>query len=147
MRRPTRSRPSTSACARSHRADGVTPVAEGRRLMEALFRAPARAGRGGPGWLTGAARHALTGSEVRWHWRVEQGHIAVARFEVRGCPDVIAATELAAAVLEGQPAAAPAVDIRSIATRLAAPAEKLGTLLVIDDAIAATAIQFRARQP
>jgi NifU-like protein involved in Fe-S cluster formation len=115
---------------------------EAHRLKLALFRSTAHAGHGGAGWVSGEAAHRLSAAVVRWHWRVEAGVICAARYEVRGCPDLIAATELAAVALEGQPAAAPAIDLRAIATRIGAPAEKLGKLFIVEDAMRAAAIQF-----
>lgn len=114
----------------------------GVALKLALFRTTAHAGRGGPGWASAQAEHGLSGSVVRWHWQVVAGAISAARYEVRGCPDLIAATELAAVELEGQPAAGPRLDLRAIATRISAPTGKLGKLLIVEDAMRAVAIQF-----
>jgi NifU-like protein len=110
-----------------------------------LFRAPARAGHGGPGWTTGAAREPLSGTEVRWHWRVADGRIREARYEARGCPHVIAAAELAAEALEGQPAAGPRLDIAAIRCAIDAPPDKLGRLLLLEDAMCATALLVAPR--
>jgi len=114
----------------------------GQELKLALFRSTPHAGKGGAGWVTGAAEHRLSASALRWHWRVRDGVIAAARYEVRGCPDLIAAAELAAVALEGQRAGAPLLDLREIATQIAAPAEKLGKLFTVEDAMRAAAIQF-----
>ena len=114
----------------------------GYTLKLALFRSTAHAGRGGTGWVTGSAEHRLSASALRWHWRVRDGIIDAVRYEVRGCPDLIAATELAAVALEGQPAASPVLDLRQIATQISAPAEKLGKLFTVEDAMRAAAIQF-----
>lgn len=124
------------------------PAAEGgRALRDALFRSTPRAGRGDPGWACGEALHRASASAVRWHWRVVDGVIAEARYEVRGCPDLIAVTELAAGALVGQPAAAPELSLRALAASLEVPVGKLGTLLVIEDAVRATAIQFGVAGP
>jgi NifU-like protein involved in Fe-S cluster formation len=109
-----------------------------------LFRAPAHAGHGGPGWTTGAAREPLSGTELRWHWRVADGRIREARYEARGCPHVIAAAELAAVSLEGQPAAGPRLDIAAISRAIDAPPDKLGRLLLLEDAMCATALLVAA---
>lgn len=116
-----------------------------RAEMLALFRTTPHAGRGGPDWSVGEAGHALTESRVRWHWRVVAGRIAEARYEVRGCPDLIAVAELAAESLEGQPAATATVDVAALAARLGTPAGKLGKLLTVEDAVRVTAIQFGRR--
>ena len=112
------------------------------QLKLALFRTTPHAGRGGPGWASAQAEHGHSASAVRWHWRVADGRILEARYEVRGCADLIAVTELAAVALEGQPAADPVLELRTLAARVAAPTEKLGRLFVVEDAMRAVAIQF-----
>lgn len=114
-------------------------------LKRALFRSTAHAGRALPGWFSGEATHVLSASTLRWHWQVSGGVIRQVRYEVRGCPDLIAACELASGALEGQQAASPRLDLRQIATQIAVPTEKLGKLLLIEDAANAVAIQFTAR--
>lgn len=110
-----------------------------------LFRSPAHAGHGGPGWASGAAREPLSATEFCWHWRVADGRIREARYEARGCPHVIAAAELAAAALEGQLAASPRLDIAGISRAIDAPADKLGRLLVLEDAMCATTLLVTPR--
>ena len=61
--------------------------------------------------------------------------MTAAAFGVYGCPHTIAATSLAADRMVGEPLArACRVDARSLARELAIPEEKLGRLLVVEDA-------------
>ena len=118
-----------------------------RDLVRTLFEATPRAGRGGAGWVSGAARHPPSGSALCWHWLVTAGRIEAARYEVRGCPDLVAGAALAAELLEGQPADLPRLEPRQLLSRLAAPTEKLGKFLLLQDAADAAAIQFRRQRP
>lgn len=120
---------------------------DGPELVARLFRETPRAGRGGEGWFSGAARHAGSGSELRWHWRVADRRIEAVRFEVRGCPHLVAGAALAAELLEGQSADEPRLEPRHLLSRLGAPLDKLGKFLLLQDAAEAAAIQFRSRQP
>jgi len=120
-------------------------VAEGLSAQaRELFRTTPRAGHGGPGWVSGAARDPLTGAELAWHWRVADGTILAAQYAVRGCPYLIAAAALAAGYLEGQRATSPALDLAALAAAIGAPVEKLGRLFVIEDAMQAAAASQRA---
>jgi NifU-like protein involved in Fe-S cluster formation len=68
--------------------------------------------------------------------RVQDGKVREARFHAWGCPHFIAACELATARLEGRPLVqAAAVEPIALARKLDAPPEKLGRLLVIEDAL------------
>jgi hypothetical protein len=111
------------------------------------------------GWVRGEAGDPLTGTRVRWHLRVREGRILAARYEVRGCPHTIAVTARLAAGLVGHriepppdvaeppglhgaagtaaPGArpGPSMAVAAIASELNVPAEKLGRLFVIEDAI------------
>jgi NifU-like protein involved in Fe-S cluster formation len=119
----------------------------GPELVARLFQETPRAGHGGQGWVSGAARHAASGSELRWHWRVAARHIEECRYEVRGCPHLVAGAALAAELLEGQTADAPRLEPRHLLARLGAPLDKLGKFLLLQDAAEAAAIQFRGQQP
>ena len=64
------------------------------------------------------------------------GVIVEARFRAWGCPHVLAACEFAAGQLEGRAlAAAAGLDAAWLADELEVPPEKLGRLLVIEDAL------------
>ncbi len=76
------------------------------------------------------------GAWVRFEARLEAGRVAECRFRAFGCPHTLAAAALVASKLANAAAAdAPAVDARLIARELDVPAEKLGRLLVVEDAI------------
>ena len=65
------------------------------------------------------------------------GRIARMRYGAFGCPWVIAACEWACRQAEGGPVSRPgALDAAAMAAALAAPAEKTGSLLVVEDALA-----------
>ncbi len=76
------------------------------------------------------------GAWVRFEARCEDGRIAECRFRAWGCPHTLAASALAASRLSGASlAVARAIDATGLARELDAPAEKLGRLLVVEDAI------------
>jgi NifU-like protein involved in Fe-S cluster formation len=110
-----------------------------------LFEATPRAGRPPPdeGWVQGEAREPLTGTHVRWHLRAADGRIVDARYEVRGCPHTIAAAALVADRLVGQAVAGVDADPAAAAAELDVPAEKLGRLFVIQDAVRRAALLLR----
>lgn len=108
-----------------------------------LFAAAPRAGSLGPGsgcvrW--GEAMALERGAWVRFEVRVEAGVVVEARFRAWGCPHVLAACALAAERLEGwAPGAAPGLDAATLSAELDVPADKLGRLLVVEDAVTALA--------
>ena len=76
------------------------------------------------------------GTWVRIEARFEAGRIADCRFRAFGCPHTLAAAALAASKLIATTAAdASPIDARLLARELDVPADKLGRLLVIEDAI------------
>lgn len=110
-----------------------------------LFAAAPGAGRlpEGPGeHLVGEAEALERRAWVRIELLVQDGRIADGRFRAWGCPHVIAACGLALERLYGQPLeAAGAQEARALAAALDAPAEKIGRLLVVEDALRALAAQ------
>ena len=108
------------------------------QLLEA-FRAPRHAGQlpeGSGRVIDGAAGERRTGTEVRFALRVEQGVLAGVAWGAYGSPYVLAGCELAARELEGRPAdALQALPATKLAAGMSAPAERLGELLVIEDAL------------
>lgn len=73
---------------------------------------------------------------VRFAARIEAGRIADCRFRAFGCPHTLAAASFAATRLCGAPLdAAPVLDAASLARELGAPADKMGRLLVVEDAV------------
>jgi NifU-like protein involved in Fe-S cluster formation len=112
-------------------------------LVRRLAADPAHAGSldpaGGP--VREAEVSALErGAWVRFELRVQEGVVREARFRAWGCPHVLAACELAAARLEGRPPGqVDGLSAASLAQALQAPPDKMGRLLVVEDALAALA--------
>jgi NifU-like protein involved in Fe-S cluster formation len=108
-------------------------------LVTRLFDAPGHAGALAPGAgieVRGIAGDRDQGAQVEFRARIAAGRIAAIVFRAYGCPHTIAACSLLAGELEGQPAEAlGAFEPRAVAARLEAPPEKLGRLLVIQDAL------------
>ncbi len=102
----------------------------------ALFEALREAGSLMPGGrlIAGEAAAIERGAWVRFEARVDGGRITDCRFRAWGCPHTLAAAALAAAALK---AGRAAPDARGLARELDAPAEKMGRLLVVEDAIQA----------
>ncbi|MBM4219253.1 MAG: hypothetical protein FJ171_06375 [Gammaproteobacteria bacterium] len=98
----------------------------------------------GAGDLPPAAGAAVSGEAValdRLAWvrfavRIDAGRIVDCRFRAFGCPHTLAAASLVAGRLRGAPIdALPAFDAGTLACELDAPAEKMGRLLVVEDAL------------
>jgi NifU-like protein involved in Fe-S cluster formation len=107
------------------------------RVLE-LFRTLPGAGslQASPGAIVTGESIALDrGAWVRFEARVAAGRIVECRFQAWGCPHLLAAAALAAGRLarhtEGQVSSCDAVGL---ARELDAPAEKMGRLLVVEDA-------------
>ena len=89
---------------------------------------------------TGEAGDRSLGVWVCFHVRARAGQVEAVRFQVFGCPHTIAAVSLLAERLEGEGVAALGRDwARELAADLSVPAEKLGRLLVLEDALRACA--------
>jgi len=101
-----------------------------------LFREAAHAGRVAGG-ASGGARGRTGGVEIVFSAAAAGGTIESMRFGALGCPWVIAACEWACRQAEGGPVAGLAsLDAAAFAAALQAPAEKTGSLLVVEDALA-----------
>lgn len=109
------------------------------------FRAPRGAGVSAPGvwrFVSGEAEDRTLNVWVRFRVEMADGVIGEARIEVYGCPHTIAAASCVAERLPGsEPGALRAVDARELLRTVAAPIEKLGKLLLIEDALARCAEQ------
>ena len=107
------------------------------RVLE-LFRALPCAGTlpAAPGRIAAAEAIALDrGAWVKFEARVDAGRIVACRFRAWGCPHTLAASALAAGWLEGRPdGEATHCEAARLARELDAPAEKMGRLLVVEDA-------------
>jgi len=106
-------------------------------LTRRHFDAPARVGSlAGPGCFRGSAGSPSQGTWVQFDVQVAPGSlIRAARFVAFGCPHVIAACSLIADRAEGR-CAAPCLpeSVGVLRERLGVPVEKLGRLLLVEDA-------------
>ena len=83
----------------------------------------------------GAAGNISHGVRVEFEARVRQGKVLECRFRAYGCPHVIAAASWVAEHAEGRRTAElDWIDPQALAQLLDAPAHKLGSLLVVEDA-------------
>jgi NifU-like protein involved in Fe-S cluster formation len=110
------------------------------RVLE-LFRALPNAGSlaAGEGSVVSGEAVALDrGAWVRFEARIHAGRIADCAFRAFGCPHTLAAAALAAEAVRARPLAdAHALDAARLAQELDVPAEKMGRLLVVEDALRA----------
>ena len=108
--------------------------------VEERFLSPSRVGEfeeGTPGLVSGEAQDRTLNVWIRFQVQVLNGAIRAARFNVYGCPYTVAAADWAAEWLEGRPGAALAkLEMRERRRALGVPLEKLGKLLLIEDAAA-----------
>jgi len=116
------------------------------KTVRALFRELAGAGdlaADGGKTVSGEAAALDRGAWVRFAARIEGERFADCRFRAFGCPHTLAAASLVAGRLRGAPlAAAYSIDAAGIARELEAPAEKMGRLLVVEDALRALLAEF-----
>jgi NifU-like protein involved in Fe-S cluster formation len=92
----------------------------------------------GPGVVRGAAGNRERGIWVQFDVQVVSGIVRAARFLAFGCPHTIAVAAFVAEQAVGAPATARlSLDVRALALRFAVPEEKLGRILIIEDAWAA----------
>jgi NifU-like protein involved in Fe-S cluster formation len=91
----------------------------------------------GPGAVVHGEAMALDrGAWVRYEARIASGRIVDCAFRAWGCPHTLAAAALVASQMVGQGVGTGAAfDARRLARELDAPAEKLGRLLVVEDAL------------
>lgn len=108
-------------------------------MVRELFEQLPRSGGLAPGagsLVHGEAMELDRGAWVRFEARIEGGRILDCSFRAWGCPHVLAASALAARRLPGHDLEAGLpTDAHRLAAELAAPAEKLGRLLVVEDAL------------
>jgi hypothetical protein len=90
----------------------------------------------GPGvQVAGEAIAIERGAWVRFDARVEAGRIVECVFRAWGCPHVLAAAAWVAAEAQAHAVAdSAAFDASRLARELDAPAEKMGRMLVVEDA-------------
>ena len=74
---------------------------------------------------------------------IRDGAVAEMAFMVWGCPHLIAALDLACHRLTGQPASSlENYDLDDITRELSVPAEKMGRILLLEDALATLWAQY-----
>ncbi len=101
---------------------------------------------GAPEPVCGEAEDRTLNVWVRFQVRVLDGIIHAARYNVYGCPHTVAAAEWTAEWLEGRPIAALCeLKMRTRREALGVPVEKLGNLLLMEDALAACRRELDAR--
>ena len=87
------------------------------------------------------------GAWVGFEARVDGGRIADCAFRAWGCPHTLAAAAWACAAVRGlEIDGAAAIAARPMARELGVPVEKLGRLLVVEDALTALLAAARALQ-
>jgi nitrogen fixation NifU-like protein len=109
-------------------------------LTESLFRHLPGAGAlaPGPGVSTGEAGSRPHGAQVRFHLQVRNGVVIDARFQAFGCPHTLAACAFVVGQLPGRPVAQGlGSSPQEWARELEVPTEKLGRLLLVEDAVIA----------
>ncbi len=118
--------------------------------VRALFSAMDGAGDPAPGagvMVSGEACALDRGAWVRFAARVDGGRFADFRFRAFGCPHALAAASYVACRLRGAPLdAVSTLGAASLAQELGVPAEKMGRLLVLEDALQALVTDLRRVQ-
>lgn len=93
---------------------------------------------GTSGLVSGEAEDRTLNVWVRFQLRILHGAIHTVRYNVYGCPQTVAAAEWTAERLEGRSAGAlDELSMRKCLEILGIPVEKLGKLLLLEDALAA----------
>ena len=109
------------------------------KVVLARFWNPQHAGR--PDWpaeamVSGRAGKRRTGSDVVIYLHIVDNEIRDARFEAYGCPHTIAAVDYMAGQIIGRSVGdALAETPQQVADELGLPPEKLGQVLIVEDAI------------
>ena len=116
-----------------------------RRFEAPAFAGPLQADSRGCS-ITGTAGEIRLGTTVGFTGRIEAGRLAELRFAAYGCPHTIAAADRVAEQLTGRGVEAlEAVDPHQLALELEVPANKLGRMLVIEDALHLCAQDWRRK--
>ena len=102
----------------------------------------------GPGVFRGTAGNLEEGTWVQFDLQIKEGVVAAAKFLVFGCPHTIAVAAWLTEQAVGRRAAPTlAENVQALRERFAVPVEKMGRLLIIEDAwhaAALAAIDYRA---
>jgi nitrogen fixation NifU-like protein len=119
-------------------------------IVERYFADPIGAGdwpNGADPIVTGEAGSEEQGTRVRFELRSFDGVVTGARFRAFGCPHTIAAASWLTEHLPGRPLdSAMPVPILDLGQLLEVPTEKLGRLLVVEDALRAALAQAQTRR-
>jgi NifU-like protein involved in Fe-S cluster formation len=87
-------------------------------------------------WAIGEAGGVESGTWVRFALRLQDGRVTEARFKAYGCPHTLAAVAWLAEHARGRPLEeSTAQGLEEVVRRLDIPAEKLGRLLIVQDAL------------
>jgi NifU-like protein involved in Fe-S cluster formation len=128
----------------------VTEAARYSPVVQQLFAEAPRSGDLPPGQgvrCLAEARALDRGAWVRLEARLQAGIVTDARFRAWGCPHLIAACCLATERLVGKSAAAAGrLDPLELSRELDVPTEKLGRLLVLEDAFCTLAARMAEAQ-
>jgi len=118
--------------------------------VEQRFLTPSRVGEfeeGTPGLVSGEAQDRTLIVWIRFQVQVLDGTIRAARFNVYGCPYTVAAADWAAEWVEGRSSEAlTKLGMRERREALGVPVEKLGNLLVLEDAVAQCRLELESGQ-
>jgi hypothetical protein len=102
----------------------------------------------GPGVFRGAAGNLKEGTWVQFDLQINAGVVAAAKFLAFGCPHTIAVSAWLAEQAVGRQVTPPLPEsVQGLRERFAVPVEKMGRLLIIEDAwraAALAAIDYRA---
>ena len=118
--------------------------------VEQRFLSPSRVGEfeeGTPGLVSGEAQDRTLIVWIRYQVQEHDGTIRAARFNVYGCPYTVAAADWAAEWVEGRSSEAlTKLGMRERREALGVPVEKLGNLLVLEDAVAQCRLELESGQ-
>jgi cysteine desulfurase len=130
----------------STEADAHLAAAAVRRAVSLLRSRDASGPPAGAGWHEGAAGTLREGARIRCYLRVaSDGRVEAVDFRAATCPAVWGILEDLQRAAVGRPVEAMAADgPRQWAQRAALPAEKLGRLLRVEDAMRAALMAWRA---
>jgi NifU-like protein involved in Fe-S cluster formation len=112
-------------------------------LTRRYFESPGNAGElKGPGVFRGAAGSRDKGTWVQFDLHIHAGDIAEAKFLAFGCPHTIAVSAWLAEQAMGRPVTRLLPEnVQALRERFAVPVEKMGRLLIIEDAWLAAALR------
>ncbi|MFB3125424.1 MAG: iron-sulfur cluster assembly scaffold protein [Woeseiaceae bacterium] len=93
--------------------------------------------------VVGEAAESETGARVILYAVVDRDTVRILRYQVFGCPHLIAAAEAFCGAAEGQPVATLLqLDVPGLMDKLTIPVEKTGRVLILEDAAKALHIEL-----